>query len=942
MKKTLSILLCLLLLLPISLPCLAEEPAEEEDIVVIQSAAEFLSFAESCSRDIYSVGKTFVLEANIDLAGLPFSPVPYFAGSFDGKNHTVSGFRFSADGSRQGLFRVVAEGAEISNLRVEGSVEPGGTAVDIGGIAGSNYGSIRSCSFHGSVSGIENVGGIVGYNQSNATVSDCSFRGNLTGEHQAGGIAGQNDGTLTSCVNMGDINTVAITPTDTGGSLFGGTAHFDISQLSEEEFLNLTNIGGIAGCSTGIVDNCRNDAPVGYHSTGYNVGGICGKSSGFVALCRNNAEINGRRDVGGIVGQLIPFSDWDLTSGKLDALSWQITVLNSYLNGMSRNISSYSQAMLASFNRLQSNAAALTAALQNIMDVSSSNDQKIIDGIQIDPETGEIHFVAPTIDNADASAISTALSNMYAELSVLTGLAKNSTGTMASDIRLISGQITNVFNTLFSTVSSLGDVDPEIADLSEAEAYVRNTGAIADSVNCGTVIGENNCGGILGISSFEVEFDMEDTLNVTDYLTSNARQDLFAAVRGCSSTSEIEAKSNGAGGIVGDMDIGTVIGCTFAGSVTARTGDYVGGLVGISAGSVLNSWARSLLAGEKYVGGAAGYAAKIQDCRIWTYMDRQKEYAGAVAGWSTGTVRGNYYVDFSPAGVDGISISGETDPLTEAEFLALEDIPEQFGRITISYRVNGSVIASQELPFGGSITETPSVEKRNGQYWVWDLPEQDRLFTSVMVDGKYCSPSGTIATKEDPPLFLIEGQFYDGQELSVEDIAVPEVPDELLNSGRISVSGYDEDLTVRMLANTDGTLYLIGTDEELSETPYTRDGSYIVFCIPNGGSFCYVGNSLRSDLHRLSLGAMIAIGLVLVCLLFLIVSLIKRGKKRCRPEAPENASEPVIEPEEPEQLGPDVPAAQSDQEPPVTDGTADNLTNPLETKNTDQLASADD
>ena len=87
---------------------------------------------------------------------------------------------------------------------------------------------------------------------------------------------------------------------------------------------------------------------------------------------------------------------------------------------------------------------------------------------------------------------------------------------------------------------------------------------------------------------------------------------------------------------------------------------------------------------------------------------------------------------------------------------------------------------------------------------------------------------------------------------------------------------------------------------------------------------------------------MIAIGLVLVCLLFLIVSLIKRGKKRCRPEAPENASEPVIEPEEPEQLGPDVPAAQSDQEPPVTDGTADNLTNPLETKNTDQLASADD
>ena len=201
------------------------------------------------------------------------------------------------------------------------------------------------------------------------------------------------------------------------------------------------------------------------------------------------------------------------------------------------------------------------------------------------------------------------------------------------------------------------------------------------------------------------------------------------------------------------------------------------------------------------------------------------------------------------------------------------------------------------------------------------------------MDGKYCLPSGTIATEEDPPLFLIEGQFYDGQKLSVEDIAVPEVPDELLNSGRIIVSGYEEELTVRMLANADGTLYLIGTDGELSETPYTRDGSYIVFSIPNGSSFCYVVNSLRSDLHRLSLGEIIGIALGLICALVLIASLIKRREKRGRTEAPENASESSV--------GSNVPG-QSEPDEPDSEGTADKQGKPAEAEETDQPVPAED
>ncbi len=940
MKKAFSLLLSLMLLFQLSAISFAENETEPSaETVAIRSAEDFLRFAEGCSRDSYSVGKSFILEADIDLTGLSFSPVPYFAGSFDGKQHTVSGFHFENDGSRQGLFRVVTEGALITGLHVEGSTTPGGTASDIGGLAGVNSGTISTCSFQGTVSGIENVGGIVGRNTSTGVISGCFFRGSLTGEHQAGGIAGQNDGILSSCVNMAEINTAPVTPVETDGSLFSGDAHFDISQLSEDDFLNISNIGGIAGSSTGIVDHCRNDAPVGYHSTGYNVGGICGKSSGFVAFCRNLEEINGRRDVGGIVGQLIPFSDWDLSSGKLDALSWQISILNGYLNGMTRNFSSYSKSMIASLNRLQENSQALTAALQNIMDVATANDQKIIDSITVDPETGEIHFEAPTFENADASAITTSLSNMYAELSVLTDLAKKSTGSLASDLNTVSGQLTNVFNALFSTVSTLGNVEAETADLSESEAYTRNTGAIADCVNLGTVIGENNCGGILGISSFEVEFDMEDRLSVTDYLTSNARQDLFAAIRSCSCTSDVETKNNGAGGIVGDMDIGTVIGCSYAGSVKANNGDYVGGLAGISAGSVLNSWACSLLSGNKFIGGAAGYGAKIQDCRIWTHIDRQNEYAGAVAGWADGPVLGNYYIDSVPAGVDGISIAGETDPMTEEELLALEGVPDHFGTVTVTFRVNGSIVATKELPFGGELSEAPAIENRDGSFWVWDLPEQIRLFSSVTVNGKYHVPSETIASAEDPPLYLVEGQFYDGQRLLTEAVTPPEIDGKLLNCVRLTVTGYEEDLTVRMLNTSEGTLYQISENGELFAVPYSRDGSYIVFQVPNGSSLCYVENSLRSGLHSLPLQALIGIGLGMICMLFLIVSLIKRKNKQVYQENSADTPEAEAKLSEPGETESDAPAPLPIQDVPNADAAVGEQDESAETEIAESPAS---
>ena len=247
-RKRFSVLcLCLFLLLHCCPAVFAEEKKDAEtETVVLHNTEEFLLFAQNCAYHLYSAGRSFELAADINLSGTEFSPVPYFAGTFDGKQHTVSGVFFHQDGSRQGLFRVVAEGAEIRNLHVSGSLSPEGTASFIGGIAGVNSGLLSGCSFDGSVSGVENIGGVVGHNTLKGKVSGCSFSGSVTAEHQAGGIAGLNDGSLSECVSHGDVNTVAVTPREQPRDQFlsGG---FDISQFSEVRFLYLSTVRYVDG-----------------------------------------------------------------------------------------------------------------------------------------------------------------------------------------------------------------------------------------------------------------------------------------------------------------------------------------------------------------------------------------------------------------------------------------------------------------------------------------------------------------------------------------------------------------------------------------------------------------------------------------------------------------------------------------------------------------------
>ena len=873
MKRLAAFCLALLVLLAAAPPMAF---AEGEETQTIASVEDFLTFARGCAEESYSLGRVFELTQDLDLTGSDFEPVPYFAGTFLGNGHSIRGLEVTAAGSRMGLFRRTGPQAEIDSLWVLGSVRPAGTAMQAGGIVGENAGSLVSCGFEGSVEGIENVGGIVGRNLAAGRVTSCLFLGTVRGEHQAGGIAGMNEGVLAGCENRGEINTVAITPK--------GEMRFDLSAIQQDDFVNLANIGGVAGENTGLVFNCRNTGPVGYKYNAYNVGGVAGKSSGCVQGCENSGAVTGRRDVGGIVGQLIPYAVWDFSDGKLDGLSSSIGGMQSLLRQMTWDAEDLSANIRGELANMNAYTADAVYALQGILGEYSLNDLKILDSITVDPETGELDFSGVDLSFPDTGALAAALANMQAESTYLAQLGSSAATTVAGDLSRVANQMSVIFSALNAAVGSVGGGLGETYDLSDTEAYDHDTGAIGECVNRGSVDAENHAGGVVGTMAFEVAFDMEDRLDASQFLLSNARQYLFACVRSCSSSGAVRAKEEGAGGIAGTADLGAVVNCVALGEARSLNGDGVGGVVGISGGMVRGCWARSVLSGKSYLGGVAGRGADLASNRSWTHIESGTEYRGAVAGWADGAVTDNLYVPAGPAGVDGVSLVGQTQAIAADELLALEGAPQEFDRITLRFRAGERTVKTLELPFGGTVEALPQVPNRDGWYWKWDDFDQEHIYYSRTIEGKYYSPNMTLSSGEEIPLFLTEGVFYEGQRLTVREETAPEG---MRGAWTLLVNDYDGELTVRLYSPDGGSVLQVEEDGALTPLESSRDGSYLVFRLANGGTAALKESETlltrRLPLWALFGGAAPAL---------LAAGLVVRGARRKRKRKTAPASEP--------------------------------------------------
>ena len=198
-------------------------PTKVGDVYQIGSGGELAWFAQEVNAG-RGAAYNAVLTKDIDLGDEPWTPIGQYArnaykGVFDGQGYTIKRLKITGDKSNHyGLFGVVGSGT-VRNLTVEGTVTVTGSGSSSYGIAGivgtmndGTTGTVENCVNKATISGTQNVGGIVGYvaggnYASSKEITGCVNTGTVSSNsYNAGGIVGYINGQVTvdSCYNRGN------------------------------------------------------------------------------------------------------------------------------------------------------------------------------------------------------------------------------------------------------------------------------------------------------------------------------------------------------------------------------------------------------------------------------------------------------------------------------------------------------------------------------------------------------------------------------------------------------------------------------------------------------------------------------------------------------------------------------------------------------------------
>lgn len=342
---------------------------DEDQVIWIRGNEDLKELANNCTRDIWSQDKVVILDTDLDFTSEGVTLIPTFGGIFLGQGHTIRGFAIEGTSNNIGLFRYIQETGQVWNLNIQMDATAGTGHSGIGILAGQNKGLISGCSVNGKMNVNNDAGLLVGINEVSGIIEDSTANGMVSGNHRIGGLVGTNKGGITNCTNNALVNTNA------------KDNKIDIQSLTVQEILStenaasVTDIGGIAGSNQGVILYSNNNGSVGYQHVGYNIGGIAGSQTGFIMSCENHGRLNGRKDVGGIAGQMEPSSQMQYEEDTMEKLSREFPKLHDLVTKLDNDASNMSASLSDQINVLLDAVAGAQNAVDNIMsDISGDFD----------------------------------------------------------------------------------------------------------------------------------------------------------------------------------------------------------------------------------------------------------------------------------------------------------------------------------------------------------------------------------------------------------------------------------------------------------------------------------------------------------------------------------------------------------------------------------------
>ena len=207
----------------------------------------------------------------------------------------------------------------ISDSHATGAVT--GSGDNVGGLVGSSFISISGSYATGTVAGVNQVGGLVGYGQrGSSSISDSHATGAVTGSgDNVGGLVGSIGGSFRSISGSYATGTVA------GVNQVGGLVGSSGRGISISGSYATGAVAGSGDNVGGLVGSSGSGSISGSYATGavtgeFNVGGLVGGSIGSISASYATGYVSGDGAIGGLVGSstgTTTDSYWDTeTSGQ--------------------------------------------------------------------------------------------------------------------------------------------------------------------------------------------------------------------------------------------------------------------------------------------------------------------------------------------------------------------------------------------------------------------------------------------------------------------------------------------------------------------------------------------------------------------------------------------------------------------------------------------------
>jgi filamentous hemagglutinin family protein len=230
-----------------------------------------------------------------------------------GQGYTITGLTIAAAETNVGLFGQVGTGGVVSNVNLSGgavSANAASTVSSVGALVGLNGGTVSNATASASVSDStsdSNIGGLVGNNAAAGTVTAANTTGSVSGIGNLGGLVGLNAGTISNAHSTASVssNAVVLNGQFSGSGGVGGLVGYNSGAISASYAAGSVGgvnlyAGGLAAVNTGTVSTSYGAGSI---SGGGVVGGLVGwNTTGTISNAYATGTVGGGTNDGGVVG----------------------------------------------------------------------------------------------------------------------------------------------------------------------------------------------------------------------------------------------------------------------------------------------------------------------------------------------------------------------------------------------------------------------------------------------------------------------------------------------------------------------------------------------------------------------------------------------------------------------------------------------------------------